>query len=452
MNQKQTAHSIRNRLFVLLLRAFGAVVAITIGFILAATLLVIFLSPQTGLINRVPVISRLETYYMARGSWDGVIEVFKNTSTEESYQWQQATLLDDQNRVLITDGNVVNNSSVYQFTGGETILPITVNGVTAGKLIIDHGIFSSGWRIVLSLMFPVFLISIFLAILTVMIGLLLTRSVIIPLAEVIAAAREVASGRLETRVSAQGPDVLRDLSDSFNQMARNLERNELDRRDMLADIAHELRTPLTVLRGRLEGIQDGVYTADEKTITPALESTYLLERLVEDLRLLTLAESRQLHFDKKEVDLVPILKNTIELFNAEANERNISLTLENGNMPCICTLDPQRSEQIFGNLINNALSFVPSGGKVRIILETRADGISITIHDNGKGVPPEDLPYIFNRFWRKEKSRSRVSGGSGLGLAIARQLVEAQDGSINAENNADGGLSVIIFFPAATSE
>lgn len=452
MNQKQTAHSIRNRLFVLLLRAFGAVVVITIGFILAATLLVIFLSPMTGLINRVPVISRLETYYMARGSWDGVIDVFKNASTEESYQWQHATLLDDQNRIIITDGNVVNNGSVYQITGKETILPITINGITAGKLVFDHGIFSSGWRIVLSLMFPVFLISIFLAILTVMIGLLLTRSVIIPLAEVIAAAREVASGRLETRVSAQGPDVLRDLSDSFNQMAGNLERNELDRRDMLADIAHELRTPLTVLRGRLEGIQDGVYTADEKTITPALESTYLLERLVEDLRLLTLAESRQLHFDKKEVDLVPILKNTIELFNAEANERNISLTLENGNKPCICTLDPQRSEQILGNLINNALRFVPSGGKVRVILETRSDGITIEINDNGKGVPPEDLPYIFNRFWRKDKSRSRASGGSGLGLAIARQLVEAQGGSINAENNASGGLSVIIFFPAETSE
>ena len=451
MNQKQTVHSIRNRLFVLLLRAFGAVVVITTGFILAATLLVIFLSPQTGLINRVPVISRLETYYLARGNWDGVIDVFKNASTNESYQWQHATLLDDQNRVLITDGTVVNKGSVYQFTGKETVLPITVNGITAGKLVIDHGIYSSGWRIVLSLMFPVFLISIFLAILTVMIGLLLTRSVIIPLAEVIAAARAVASGRLETRVSAQGPDVLRDLSDSFNQMAGNLERNELDRRDMLADIAHELRTPLTVLRGRLEGILDGVYEADDKTITPALESTYLLERLVEDLRLLTLAESRQLHFDKKEVDLVPILKNTIELFTAEANERNVSLTFENGDEPCICTLDPQRSEQIFGNLISNALRFVPSGGKVRVILETRSDGITIEINDNGKGVPPEDLPFIFNRFWRKEKSRSRASGGSGLGLAIARQLVEAQGGSISAENNANGGLSVKLFFPAATS-
>ena len=221
---------------------------------------------------------------------------------------------------------------------------------------------------------------------------------------------------------------------------------------MLADIAHELRTPLTVLRGRLEGILDGVYKADEKTIIPALESTYLLERLVEDLRLLTLAESRQLHFDKKEVDLIPILKNTIELFNAEANEQNVSLTFENGDEPCLCTLDPQRSEQIFGNLINNALRFVPSGGKVRVILERQPDGITIEINDNGKGVPPEDLPYIFNRFWRKDKSRSRASGGSGLGLAIARQLVEAQGGSISAENNPSGGLSVKLFFPAGTSE
>jgi signal transduction histidine kinase len=217
---------------------------------------------------------------------------------------------------------------------------------------------------------------------------------------------------------------------------------------MLADIAHELRTPLTVMRGRLEGIVDGVYAASPEQIGPALEETYLLERLVEDLRLLTLAETRQLHFESKPVNLGEIVARVIDLFQAEADDKKIKLSFEGSNEAAVALLDPQRIKQVVGNLVSNALRYTPSGGNVFLTVAKDAGNLLITVSDDGPGVPPEDLPSIFQRFWRGEKSRSRASGGAGLGLAIARQLVEAQGGQITAENGAQGGLKIILQFPA----
>jgi two-component system OmpR family sensor kinase/two-component system sensor histidine kinase BaeS len=215
---------------------------------------------------------------------------------------------------------------------------------------------------------------------------------------------------------------------------------------MLADVAHELRTPLTVLRGRLEGILDGIYTADEKNLAPALASTYLLEHLVEDLRLLALAESRQLQFNKKEIDLIELTRRSLQMFAAEAQEKQISLSLEHNTAETKLMLDPQRTEQIIGNLLNNAFQFAPVGGRVWINIQADPDAIRISVNDNGVGVPSADMPFIFHRFWRKEKSRSRAHGGTGLGLAITKHLVEAQGGTIYAEQNETNGLSVIIIF------
>jgi signal transduction histidine kinase len=227
-------------------------------------------------------------------------------------------------------------------------------------------------------------------------------------------------------------------------MASSLERNDRERRDMLADIAHELRTPLTIIRGRLEGIVDGVYPADDSQVSLALEQTYLLERLVDDLRLLTLAETRQLHFEKKPVDLAKLAEHTVDLFSAEAREKNISLFLEKGNGDFTIELDPQRTEQIVGNLIGNALRYIPEDGKIWVTLEKTAESICLCVNDNGRGVSDEDLPFLFDRFWRKDKSRTRASGGTGLGLAIAKQLIEAQGGTIEARNLPQGGLQVTV--------
>src|SRR5262249_169282 len=151
---------------------------------------------------------------------------------------------------------------------------------------------------------------------------------------------------------------------SFNEMASSLERSDRERRNMLADIAHELRTPLSVIRGRLEGIVDGIYSENGSQVSTALEQTYLLQRLLTHFPLLTLAETRQLPFDKSTVNLANIIERVLEIFSAEAQEKNISLSFNerNGNLSAV--VDPQRLEQVISNLLGNALRYVPEGGKV----------------------------------------------------------------------------------------
>jgi two-component system sensor histidine kinase BaeS len=168
---------------------------------------------------------------------------------------------------------------------------------------------------------------------------------------------------------------------------------------------------------------------------------------VEDLRLLTLAESRQLVFEKQPLDLNELAGHVLNVFQAQADENKVGISLQIDPSAGKVLLDPGRTEQVIGNLVNNALRFVPANGRVWIEVHAEGQRVSITVNDSGPGVPEADLPYIFNRFWRGDKSRARTSGGAGLGLAIARQLVEAQGGSIIASNLPGGGLQVKCDFP-----
>jgi two-component system OmpR family sensor kinase/two-component system sensor histidine kinase BaeS len=319
-----------------------------------------------------------------------------------------------------------------------------VNGQTVGTLVIPTLSPFGRLGIARAVIFPVSIISLLLSIFLIIISTLLVQRYINPLADVIFAAREMSRGKLSTRIAGTGPQDLRSLSDSFNEMAASLERNDRERREMLADIAHELRTPLSVIRGRLEGIVDGIYQDNGTQVSMALEQTYLLERLVDDLRLLTLAETRQLQFDKTDVQISELIQKVVDIFSAEAAEKGIALSFNNNSKAKTFPVDPQRLEQVISNLIGNALRYIPNNGKITITTKDSTNGINITVSDNGTGIPEADLPFIFDRFWRKDRSRSRSSGGTGLGLAIAKQLIEAQGGSIQAKNNPEGGLHVEI--------
>ena len=451
MPHTSSVRSIRNRLFLLLLRAFIIVIAFLILFTMLATGLVLANPSQSNPLFRLPTVARLESYYLAHGNWTGVSGIFTNSLDIEATQWRNSILLDAQGHVVVEYGRPMDpvNALTYQPAGNDSVTPIFVNGQLVGTLVVGQNVQSSQRLFTLRFLQPVLLASLGLAVFGTVIGLLLTRRVVTPLAEVIAAAEEIAGGNLKVRARTKGSDDLGELGKSFNKMADALETNDRERRDMLANIAHELRTPLTVVRGRLEGIMDGIYPADENSIGPALEEAYLLERLVEDLRLLTMAEGHQLAFEKRELDIKEIARRSLNMFQAEAEEKNIRLQLVTWPEKALINADPLRTEQVISNLISNALRYVPEGGRVWVDISHTEKEVVISISDNGPGIPEADLPFIFNRFWRGEKSRSRVSGGAGLGLAIAKLLVEGQDGRIEAHSLPEGGLQMVVSFPAA---
>lgn len=439
-----SVREIRLRLLSVLVRAFVFVVLLALFFFLS--IVSYFLTSQTSPIP-MPFIGAFQGYYIGHGSWDGIEAVFDSIDNTELVSLNTLLLDENQRIVLDRDADPVSTiGSSYELKPNDFVFLLKVDGKKIGTLIVASVTPWNRLGFARAIIFPVSIISLLLSIFLVIVATVLVRRFVNPLADVIYAAREVTNGKLSTRISSEGPQDMRSLSESFNEMAASLERNDRERRDLLADIAHELRTPLSVIRGRLEGIVDGVYSADSGQVSLALEQTYLLERLVDDLRLLTLAETRQLHFEKKSVNLAHLSQHTMDMFSAEAREKRISLSIEHGNGNYTADLDPQRMEQVIGNLVGNALRYIPDGGKIWLTLEETSDLVRLSVSDNGPGVAEDELPFLFDRFWRKDKSRARSAGGTGLGLAIAKQLVEAQGGTIHAGNLLEGGLQVVIEF------
>ena len=459
---KQSRALIRRRLFWLLLRAFFIVVSLTVILLLGLFTGLASILTRGGSGYTPPEARELEAYYLGHGSWDGVGGLLTASGDPRPNRigapaWRDVTVLDNNGRIIIDNGQA-NSPLIGQpyppagqpyATGTTARLPLMVNGAQVGEIILGQGAFHVLFILLPAVLLPVVIISFFTAILTMLIGYLLSRRVVTPLADVIAAASQVAGGDLSARVEVRGPGDLRTLSDSFNHMATALQVSDQQRRALLADVAHELRTPLTIIRGKLEGVLDGVYAADEASVAPVLEEVYILERLVDDLQLLTLADSGQLHFDRQRLNLASLAQRTLGLFEAEAADRNITLSIDMPpDLPHVFA-DEQRVGQVLGNLMGNALRYINPDGSVTI--SARPDGaqVEICVADSGPGLPEADLAHVFDRFWRGEKSRARTSGGAGLGLAIARQLVEAQGGRIWAANRAGGGLRVSFTLPRA---
>jgi two-component system OmpR family sensor kinase/two-component system sensor histidine kinase BaeS len=261
------------------------------------------------------------------------------------------------------------------------------------------------------------------------------------------AADALAEGDLSARVPIQGSGDFRHFARSFNRMAEALETADRQRRELLADVAHELRTPLTVIQGNLEGLRDGVYEATAEYMDLVLDETQKLGRLVDDLRLLTLAEAGQLPLDFQVLDALQLLADVRDAFACQASDAHIAIEVQTrGSLPPFLA-DPQRIGQVLGNLVTNALRHTTAGGRVTLGAEPIPDGsgIRLWVADTGEGIPPEDLPRIFDRFWRGDQARSRETGaGSGLGLAIAKGLVEAHGGRIWAESDGVPGRGTTI--------
>jgi len=263
-----------------------------------------------------------------------------------------------------------------------------------------------------------------------------------PLGDMVEAADRVAAGDYTTRTLERGPHWMRTLARAFNSMTSRLELQDRQRRDLMADIAHELRTPLAVLQGRLEGMIDGIYPRDEGQLGAVLQETRMLARLVEDLRTLAHTESGTLALQKESIDLAVLVNDTAASFAAEAADRHIRLDVDAAATIPLLEIDPVRIREVLTNLISNALRHTPEHGRVSVTASTQSSGVVVRVSDTGHGIPADQLPRIFDRFYKGHGSR-----GSGLGLTIARNLVVAHGGEIHAESVEGTGTTMMFTLP-----
>jgi signal transduction histidine kinase len=224
-------------------------------------------------------------------------------------------------------------------------------------------------------------------------------------------------------------------------MSARLKASDEQRRGFLAELAHEFRTPLTVIRGQAEAIADGVYPGDSAHLSPILDATETLDRLVEDLRTLVLTDAGNLVLHKEPTDLGALAADTVESFKTQAEAAQVTLTAEVAdNLPPV-EIDPARIRSVLGNLLSNAIRHTPAGGSVKVAAGGSGDEVTVTVADTGQGIPPELLPHVFERF-----VKGADSPGSGLGLAIAHDIVSAHGGKLEIESAVGSGTSIRLKF------
>ncbi|HEY41244.1 MAG TPA: HAMP domain-containing protein, partial [Dehalococcoidia bacterium] len=278
---------------------------------------------------------------------------------------------------------------------------------------------------------------------------LLSRRMLAPVKALTETAKQLGQGDFSQRVQIKDKGEVGELAQAFNSMASDLERAEQMKRNMVADIAHELRTPLSNIRGYLEAVRDGIKRPDTDTIHSLEEEASLLSRLVNDLQELSLAEAGQLTLVRQEEDVATLVRQVVSAVEGRVSAKGLSLTVElPDDLPTV-NIDSHRIGQVLRNLLENAIAHTGAGGTITVAARQREDCVEVDVIDTGEGIPPEDLPYIFERFYRVDKSRARATGGSGLGLTIAKRFIEAHGGSIEAYSEPDKGSTFTFTLPVS---
>jgi signal transduction histidine kinase len=260
--------------------------------------------------------------------------------------------------------------------------------------------------------------------------------------------RKIAAGDYSARVPIKSQDEVGQLAEAFNRMADSLQQIEQLRKSMTIDVAHELRTPLTNIQGYLEALIDGVVSASRKTYELLLEETLRLVRLVEDILQLAKADAARVDLQKEKILLKALVERMIDSFRSRFDQKGIGIEMQFRPSADAVFADPTKLAQVVRNLIQNAWEYTPSGGKVCISTRLRSDEIRVVFSNSGGEIAEKDLPFIFERFFRGEKSRSRQHGGAGIGLAIVKELIEAHGGQVGAEISA-GQTHIWFSLPAS---
>jgi two-component system sensor histidine kinase BaeS len=389
----------------------------------------------------------LAAYYSANQSWEGAESILLSPGPMRDVSHTRWLVVDSEGTVVLdTSGSLTGKP--FTSSPGSFSIPIRVRSQTVGQLVTfenppagpEQPLMLAVNRVLLGTALTAGAVGLAIA-------LLLSRSLTSPLRHLTGAVQRFARGERSIGLPKPSGDEVGDLTRSFQGMMSEVERQEALRKEMTADIAHELRTPLSVIRANLDALTDGVYPLTKDNLAPIRESAELLDRLIEDLRTLELADAGQLALEKSAVDLARLIERTAARFAPRAESRSQRIEILPMERGPAANADPQRLEQILGNLIDNALRHTPDGGVVRLSAKSEGSGVRIDVEDSGPGIPPDSIERIFERFYRLDPGRSRSEGGSGLGLAIARKLAEAHGGTLTAENRAEGGARFTLRLP-----
>jgi signal transduction histidine kinase len=355
-------------------------------------------------------------------------------------------LLDSNGRVIADSaGKLLGQEAGRNWVGGP--ITIIVNGDQVGT-VFDNPLASQSadQTLIESINRSLLVAAGGASLLALLLTLILSRRIVGPLESLTTAARQMEQGDLRQRVEVRGPAEIGQLAQAFNAMAESVARNEMLRRHMVSDVAHELRAPLTNIRGYLEFMLDGILEPDRETLSSAHQEAELLSRLINDLQELALAEAGQLHLERQPIVVNEVVETVVGPMRTQCTGQGLNLETHLPDLPPVYA-DAERIGQVLRNLLNNAITYTAEGGTIAVSSRQTDGWVEVSVTDTGVGIVPEDLPYVFERFYRADKSRTRSTGGAGLGLAIVKQLVEAHDGRVWAKSEVGNGSTFSFTLP-----
>ena len=410
--------------------------------------------------NQTELVSRLSDYHRTYGSWRQVesIFVYENNPQQPAMgpgphrRKQPFALADSSGRIIIPGGPYRRGETLSEVALNEGIA-ITENGNVIGVLVPTRLPFEQQPR---ELEFIQRINRLLLygaligAVIALVLGIFLSRTLTRPIRELTEATHAVSEGNLSQQVPVRSSDELGELAQAFNKMSSELSRSINARKQMTADIAHELRTPLSLILGHAEAVHDGVLPPTRENFEIIREEATRLEHLVNDLRILSLADAGELSIHPQTVEPQRLLQDLATTYQYQAQRKNIHLDVDITSPLSGIEVDSGRMTQVLTNILDNALRHTPEGGTIVLSAREVNGQMELAIQDSGPGLKQEDLERIFDRFYRTDASRQRedaFSGGSGLGLAIAKSIVQAHGGQMSAVSEAGKGLKVVISLP-----
>jgi len=472
--------SLRSRLT--FTHALVALVAVVIVAVLATGLIRAAFNRFTPQTDADMLATQIGDRYEQWGGWGGVADrirrarqsrQFDQTALGRWFRNRRVQIVDSQGYLVFDSAGPAQRRIVPRIPGG-TESPVIVDGQQVGSIIVSgqRAILNQAERSFLGVVYlSVIGGSVLAALVALAVGLVITGRVTRPLRTLRDAAQRLAIGARHEPLPIPPERELAELAISFNTMAAKLEHQQRLHRQLVADIAHELRTPLSVLQLQIEGLEDGIEQPTPPTLHSLAEEVSLLTRLVDDLRLLSLADAGQLSLAPEELDAAAIVGRAVATAMPRARQQQIDLRAERPSQALAVVADPQRLAQILSNLIENALRYTPAGGQVTLRVSSQLGVLSsefmaetlttqnsklrtqnwavFEVADTGAGIPPDELPLIFERFYRTDKARARETGGTGLGLTIVQRLVEMQGGRVWASSAVGRGTTFHVALPAA---